>query len=108
MTGPCFDNATDIQCSFNGTIVPAEIVDFQVVRCISPFMKDANGPVTLALSLDGGLNFNFSTTYYFGRLMTSFCVLGNHGDGCVTACIPQFFGFDALNSRLMTWPFYHI
>lgn len=67
ITGSCFDNDTVLLCRFAGILVPGEILDSQRARCISPFMKDANGSVILELSLDDGQNFNFNTLFYIGR-----------------------------------------
>ncbi|KAI0239248.1 Sushi domain-containing protein 2 [Lamellibrachia satsuma] len=62
VAGPCFDdysNASKIVCKFDDVETPAVVIDGTRAQCLLPMLlKDGRVPV--ALSVDGGLNYNHS------------------------------------------------
>ena len=69
VAGPCFDdysNASKIVCKFDDVETPAAVIDGTRAQCLLPMLlKDGRVPV--ALSVDGGLNYNHSGIFTLGN-----------------------------------------
>ena len=62
ISGPCFDQFSDVYCRMDGSVIKAAY-DFSrdafTVRCPTPiFMK--TGSITVELSKDGGITFDYT------------------------------------------------
>ncbi|XP_064636548.1 uncharacterized protein K03H1.5-like [Lineus longissimus] len=62
LSGPCFKPSATVLCKFDDRVVKGEYVSKVKVRCVQPmFMKI--GVVSLALSTDGGKEFQYTMSY---------------------------------------------
>ena len=62
VSGPCFNESSDIVCDFDGTSVTGELITTYSASCVAPTF-DKVGRFPLRVSLDGGSTFNFEGTY---------------------------------------------
>ena len=70
VSGPCFDvasAATDLVCRFADLVSPAVVLDATRAKCVLP-MTLRTGRVPVALSLDGGANYNHTSMFTLGKV----------------------------------------
>ena len=62
VSGPCFNETSNITCDFDGTAVQGELINMVSAICVSPALYKA-GRSPLRVSVDGGLTFDFEGIY---------------------------------------------
>ena len=68
ISGPCFNKTSDmVVCRFGHAIVPGTVLDRQRAVCRSP-IYDKAGTVEFALSINGGVTYDFTSEYRVGEL----------------------------------------
>ena len=72
LMGPTFTRSQNLKCKVGATTVPGVLIgrgtsnDPYKVQCVAPLVLET-GQVRVALSVDGGSSYPYSTTYTYGQ-----------------------------------------
>ena len=73
VAGPCYDvysNTSKIVCKFNDVETPAAVIDGTRAQCLLAMLLKL-GQIPVALSVDGGLNYNHTGIFRLGNVIFS-------------------------------------
>ena len=68
LSGPCFFNTALMKCRFHDVVTDVAPIRHNMMKsvCKQPILNSV-GPITLSVSVDGGLSFKYHVTYNVGK-----------------------------------------